>query len=175
MSGPGKRATFNVPNDPIPVTRPPVTQPEQREDLLGGARPAVPSGRILVSGGDGFDGYEIMAYHGVSWGISVRAKDVGQDCLMGCKNLTGGELQSYAELGDEARQRALDKMFQSARRQGANAVIHFRFEISPMMGGGASTVAHGTAVTIRPIPNYIPTGAAGALLREIAERLPPTP
>lgn len=129
---------------------------------------------MLVTAGDGFDGYEIMKYQGVCWGISVRAKDLGQDCLMGCKNITGGELQSYAELGDEARQRALDSMFQSAKRQGANAVINFRFEIAAMaQSGAASTVAFGTAVVIRPIPDYIPTGSAGALLRDIADRLGP--
>lgn len=171
MSQPGNRAVFHVADDPIPDSR--AASGNEREDLLGGTRPDVGGGRILVSGGDGFDGYEIMAYHGICWGISVRAKDVGQDCLMACKNLTGGELQSYAELGDEARQRALDRMFQSARRQGANGIIHFRFEISPMTGGGAATVAHGTSVSIRPIPNYVPTGAAGTLLHEIAQRLPP--
>jgi uncharacterized protein YbjQ (UPF0145 family) len=170
MSTPkSSRATFKLPpEEPLP-SKP---EPDSRPDLLGGQRGDVPSGRVLVTAGDGFDGYEIMKYQGVCWGISVRAKDVGQDCLMGCKNITGGELQSYAELGDEARQRALDRMFQSAKRQGANAVINFRFEIAAMQqAGGASTVAFGTAVYIRPIPDYIPTGAAGALLRDIADQL----
>lgn len=169
-SGEGQRARFSLP--PMPEL-PPRPTPE-RPELLGGRRPEVDKGRVLVTAGDAFDGYEIMAYRGICWGISVRAKDLGQDCLMGCKNLTGGELQSYAELGDEARQRALDRMFQAARRQGANAVINFRFELTTMMPGGTGVVvAYGTAVMIRPIPDYIPIGAAGAILRDIADALKP--
>ncbi len=169
MNTPGERAKFTLPTDE-PPQKPP-REPD-RPELLGGTRPEVDSGRVLVTAADGFDGYEIMSYHGIAWGISVRAKDLGQDCLMGCKNITGGELQSYAELGDEARQRALDRMFATARRQGANAVINFRFEYSAAMQGGAGTVtAFGTAVKIKPIPDYIPTGAVGALIRDIADKL----
>ena len=53
-----------------------------------------------MTGAEGFDGYEIMEYRGMVWGISVRAKDMGQDCAMGCKQMTGGELTSYSQLGD---------------------------------------------------------------------------
>jgi uncharacterized protein YbjQ (UPF0145 family) len=169
MNTPGERAKFRISDDKPPEKpQPDPTRPE----LLGGTRPSIGNGRVIVTAADGFDGYEIMSYQGVCWGISVRAKDVGQDCLMGCKNLTGGELQSYAELGDEARQRALDKMFMAARRQGANAVINFRFDYSTSMPGATGTVvAFGTAVVIQPIPDYIPVGAAGAILRDIADKL----
>jgi len=145
--------------------------PNSRPDLLGGTRPELAAGRVLVTAGDSFDGYEILSYQGVCWGISVRAKDMGQDCLMGCKNITGGELESYAQLGNEARQRALARMFDAAKRQRANAVINFRFEYTPGQAGTGSVVAFGTGVVVRPIPDYIPTGASGALLRDIADRL----
>jgi uncharacterized protein YbjQ (UPF0145 family) len=169
MNSPGERAKFQL-SDDMPQEKP--RSDPSRPELLGGTRPSIGNGRVIVTAADGFDGYEIMSYQGVCWGISVRAKDVGQDCLMGCKNLTGGELQSYAELGDEARQRALDKMFVAARRQGANAVINFRFEFSSQMPGATGTVvAFGTAVVIKPIPDYIPVGAAGAILRDIADQL----
>lgn len=169
MSTPGQRARFEISGEEPPVVPP---RTPDRPELLGGTRPPIAAGRILVTAADGFDGYEIMGYQGICWGVSVRAKDLGQDCLMGCKNLTGGELQSYAELGDEARQRAMDKMFQAARRQGANAVINFRFEFSNQTPGNTGTVvAYGTAVIIQPIPDYIPTGAAGAVLRDIAAAL----
>ena len=57
----------------------------QRDDLLAGTRPEISNGRITMTGAEGFDGYEIMEYKGMVWGISVRAKDMGQDCAMGCK------------------------------------------------------------------------------------------
>ena len=153
---------------PITSTRRPVDG--RRQDLLGGRRPDVAAGRVLITAAHGFDGYEIMQYHGVAWGVSIRAKDFGQDCFMGCKNFTGGELSSYAQLGDETRQRAIDRMLDGAKRQGANAIIGFTFHMQMSAHGSAEVVAHGTAVTIRPIPNYVPTGAIGTILAEIAER-----
>ena len=167
MSTPG-RAKFDLPDEPLPE----IPADDSRPELLGGQRPEVEANRILVTAGESFDGYEILRYHGIVWGISVRAKDVGQDFLMGCKNFTGGELDSYADLGDEARQRAMNRLFHAARRQRANAVVNFRFDMTPISPGGAgAVVAFGTAVTIRSIPDYIPVGAAGALLRDIADAL----
>ena len=95
-----------------------------REDLLSGTRPEVGS-RILMTVENNFQGYEIVDYKGMVWGISMRSKDMGQDFLMGCKQFTGGELSSYTELADEGRQRAIDRMLSMARRLKANAIINF--------------------------------------------------
>ena len=142
----------------------------KREDLLAGTRPAITGGRILLTSAEGFDGYEIMEYKGMVWGISVRAKDMGQDCAMGCKQVTGGELDSYTKLGDESRQRCIDRMLSMAQRQGANAVINVNFEISGQGHGRSEVDVHGTAVVIKPIINYVPTGAVGNILAEMVEQ-----
>lgn len=142
-----------------------------RKDLLAGTRPEISGGKIIMSGADGFDGYEIMEYKGMVWGISARAKDMGQDLAMGCKQITGGELQSYTALGDESRQRALDRMLKMAARQGANAIINVEFELGGANQGASQAVVHGTAVIISPVENYIPVGAAGNILMEIKETL----
>ncbi len=142
-----------------------------REDLLAGTRPEV-GNRILVTEKDTFEGYQVMDYKGVVWGISMRAKDIVQDSVMGCKNITGGELTSYTELSDEVRQRAWDRMISSAKRIGANAVINFRFEITPVMygaGGTAEVIAYGNAVVIEPIKNYVPMGGLGNILAEFVD------
>jgi uncharacterized protein YbjQ (UPF0145 family) len=142
-----------------------------REELLAFTRPEITDGRILLTGSDGFDGYEIIEYLGMVWGISVRAKDMGQDCAMGCKQMTGGELQSYTQLGDESRQRCIDRMLAMAGRQGANGVINVGFDLSGAAQGGSQVVTFGTAVIIRPVKNYVPTGAMGNIVYEIAETL----
>lgn len=142
-----------------------------REDLLAGTRPEVGS-RILVTEKETFEGYQVMDYKGIVWGISMRAKDVIQDTLMGCKDITGGELTSYTELSDEVRQRAWDRMISSAKRIGANAVINFRFEITPVVygsGGTAEVIAYGNAVVIEPIKNYVPMGGIGNILAEFVD------
>ncbi len=145
----------------------------RREDLLAGTRPEISEGRILLTSADGFDGYEVMEYKGMVWGISVRAKDMGQDCAMGCKQMTGGELDSYTQLGDESRQRCVDRMLAMAQRQGANAVINVNFEIGGQAQGRSEVDVHGTAVSIKPIINYVPTGAVGNILAEMVEKQEP--
>lgn len=143
----------------------------KRSDLLVGTRPAMTGGKIIMTGADGFDGYEIMEYKGMVWGISVRAKDLGQDCMMGCKLMTGGELSSYSVLGDEARQAAIDKMLEMAARQNANAIINVKFELTGAAQGASEVEVHGTAVVIKPIINYVPTGAIGNILADIQESM----
>lgn len=142
-----------------------------RADLLSGTRPEISGGKrkIIMTGADGFDGYEIMEYKGMAWGISVRAKDLGQDCAMGCKQFTGGELSSYSQLGDESRQRAVDKMLQMANRQNANAIINVEFELAGAAQGASEVVVHGTAVVIEPIINYVPAGAIGNILADMQD------
>jgi len=143
----------------------------KREELLAGTRPEIGGGKIIMTGSEGFDGYEIMEYKGMVWGISVRAKDMGQDCAMGCKHMTGGELNSYSQLGDESRQRAIDLMLQMAARQGANGIINVGFELTGASQGASQVVVHGTAVIIKPVINYVPTGAIGNILADIEESM----
>jgi uncharacterized protein YbjQ (UPF0145 family) len=143
----------------------------KREDLLAGTRPSISDGKIIMTGAEGFDGYEIMEYKGMVWGISVRAKDVGQDCAMGCKHMVGGELSSYSQLGDESRQRSIDLMLEMAGRQGANGVINVEFELTGASQGASQVVVHGTAVIIKPIINYVPTGAVGNILADMLESM----
>ncbi len=140
-----------------------------REELLSGTRPDITGGRILMTGSQGFDGYEIVEYKGMCWGISMRSKDMGQDCAMGVKQMTGGELTSYTQLGDESRQRAIDRLLEMAGRQGCNGVINIGFELSNT--GNTLVVANGTGVVIRAVKNYVPEGAVGNLLAEIHDTL----
>ncbi len=134
-----------------------------RNEILAGTRPDIGK-KIIITAGNDFDGYEIMEYKGMVWGISMRAKDFGQDCMMGCKNITGGELTSYAELGDESRQKAIDRMMAMASNLGANGVIDFRFDLDTTPQGAIEVSAHGTAVLIKPVKGYVPVGAVGNIL-----------
>ncbi len=143
----------------------------RRDDLLAGTRPEINKGKIIMSGAEGFDGYEIMEYRGMVWGISVRAKDFGQDCAMGCKQITGGELESYSALGDESRQQAIDRMISMAARQKANGIINVEFELTGANQGATQVVVHGTAVIIKPVVNYVPVGAVGNIMAEMEEHM----
>jgi uncharacterized protein YbjQ (UPF0145 family) len=143
----------------------------RRDELLAGTRPEITDGKIILTGAEGFDGYEIMEYLGMVWGISVRAKDFGQDCAMGCRQMTGGELDSYSQLGNESRQQSIDRMVGMAARQGANGIINVNFDLVGASQGASQVVVHGTAVLIRPVINYVPTGAVGNILADMEEHL----
>jgi len=104
--------------------------------------------RLLVSTSEQLPGYKIMEYKGVVWGVTVRAKNIGQDCLSGCKNITGGESTHYTQLQNETRQQALDRLMQQCERLGGNGVIALRFETGGSVQGFIEVVAYGTAVLV---------------------------
>jgi hypothetical protein len=45
------------------------------------------------------------------------------------------------------------------------------FELTGARQGVSQVVVHGTAVIIKPIVNYVPTGAVGNILAEIEEKI----
>jgi len=108
------------------------------------------SDRIMVATMSELPGYRVTGYKGVVWGLTVRAKNIGQDFLAGCKNITGGEVGGYVELLQEARQEAIDRLSDKASKLGANAVLEVRFGTSTIAQGMAEIVAYGTAVTVEP-------------------------
>ena len=103
---------------------------------------------MLLSNTEDIPGQTIVAFHGVVSGSTVRAKHFGKDILAGLKNLVGGELKSYTELLQEARQEAVDRMIADAKRLGANAVVNVRFSTSSISQGAAELFAYGTAVRV---------------------------
>ena len=103
---------------------------------------------ILLSNVETIPGRRIVEFYGVVSGSTVRAKHVGKDILAGLKNIVGGELRSYTELLNEARQEALERMTAEARSLGANAVVNVRFSTSSVAQGAAELFAYGTAVRV---------------------------
>ena len=67
--------------------------------------------------------------------------------------MVGGELKSYTNLMNEARQGALDRMKQEAEALGANAILNVRFSTSTITQGAAEMLAYGTAVVVEKSAN----------------------
>ncbi|HFC8537787.1 TPA: YbjQ family protein [Neisseria bacilliformis] len=93
-------------------------------------------------------GRTIARHIGLVQGSTVRAKHVGRDIMAGLKNIVGGELKGYTELLNEARDEALRRMAEQARRAGANAVVNVRFSTASVAAGAAEILAYGTAVVL---------------------------
>ena len=79
-------------------------------------------------------------------GTVVYSKNVGRDFMAGMKGLVGGEISSYTEMLNEARQIATKRMVDEAESLGADAVVGLRYASSSVMQGAAEVVAYGTAV-----------------------------
>lgn len=91
----------------------------------------------------------IVKHLGLVQGSTVRSKHAGKDILAGLKNIVGGELKSYTELLNEARDEAIRRMVQQASAAGANAVLNVRFSTSNIAAGAAEVMAYGTAVVVQ--------------------------
>ena len=91
-------------------------------------------------------GKKVVEVLGYVKGSTVQTKNVGKDILAGFKSLIGGEINSYTEMMNDARQIATERLLKDAEALGANGVIGFRLQTSAVMGGAAEIIAYGTAV-----------------------------
>lgn len=66
--------------------------------------------------------------------------------MAGVKSIVGGEIVSYTQMTDEARQVAEDRMVAAAQNLGADAVVAMRFASDSIAEGTIEILAYGTAV-----------------------------
>ena len=85
---------------------------------------------------------------GLVKGSVVQSKNLGRDFMAGMKTLVGGEIVSYTQMLNEARQIATDRMMAEAAALGADAVVGVRYASASIMQGAAEICAYGTAVRI---------------------------
>ena len=86
---------------------------------------------------------------GVARGSTVRARNLGRDITALFKNMVGGEIDEYTKLQAQAREQALERMKEDARKLGADAVVNVRISTSVITQGAAEILAYGTAVTLK--------------------------
>ena len=87
--------------------------------------------------------YEEM---GIVNGSTVRSKNFVSDLGQGLKSIVGGELKSYSDMMDKARQQATQRMIDQAVQMGADAIIGVRFTTSAIMAQAAEVLVYGTAI-----------------------------
>lgn len=94
-------------------------------------------------------GKNIKEVLGLVKGNTVRARWLGRDIAAGLKHLVGGEIKSYSEMLDKARDEAISRMQAQAKKKGADAVIGVRITTADVMQGSAEILAYGTAVKLK--------------------------
>ncbi len=104
---------------------------------------------MMVTTTDSIEGREVSEVLGIVRGNSVRARWVGKDLRAAGRTLIGGEMPYYAELLDDSRTAATERMVEEAEAMGADAVIVVRYTTSQIMASAAEVLAYGTAVKLK--------------------------
>src|SRR5438876_11521412 len=103
---------------------------------------------MIVTTGNDVEGHTIAAYLGIVRGIVVRSPNIAQGFLGGLKQIIGGNIESFAQVCEAAREEAFQRMVQHAEERGANAVISVRYDATEFAQGVTEVLAYGTAVKL---------------------------
>lgn len=104
---------------------------------------------IIVTTGTEIPGKKVAKVLGVVRGSTVRARNIGRDIGAGLKNIVGGEIKTYTQMTEDARDEAYNRMVNKAIDNGADAIIGVRFMTSMIMQGASEMLAYGTAVELK--------------------------
>ena len=83
---------------------------------------------------------------GVVTGSTIQSKNMFSDFGQGLKIIVGGELKSYTDMMEKARNKATQRMVDQAVRMGADAIIGVRYTTNSIMAQAAEVLVFGTAV-----------------------------
>lgn len=104
---------------------------------------------IIITTTEEIPGKKVKQVLGIVRGSTVRVKNIGKDIGASLKSLVGGEVKTYTEMSEHARDEAFNRMINNAIDMGADAVIGMRFTTSMIMQGASEMLAFGTAVKIK--------------------------
>ena len=98
---------------------------------------------------DTIAGKTIVDSLGIARGSTVRSRNAVRDIFASLKNIIGGEVEEYTKLQADAREQAIVRMIDDAKKMGADAVVNVRFTTSVVAQGASEILASGTAVKIK--------------------------
>lgn len=106
---------------------------------------------VLVVTTENVPGYKVTKVAGEVFGLTTRSRHVGSSIGQSLKTIVGGEIKGYTELQHQAREQAIERMKDEARKRDCNAVVMMRFDTNAAVTSADSVAAYGTAVRIEPI------------------------
>ncbi len=104
---------------------------------------------MIVTTSNEIAGQTIAQYIGIVRGIVVRSPSIAQGIMGGLKQMVGGNIESYANACEAARNEAYERMVRHAEEMGANAVIAMRYDATEFSENVTEVLAYGTAVRLR--------------------------
>ena len=103
---------------------------------------------MLMTNTPDYPGKNIKEVLGVVRGNTIRARWFGRDIAAGLKTLVGGEIKSYTDMLTVARDEAIKRMVDDAKKMKADAIVNVRFATSDVMANAAEVMVYGTAVKL---------------------------
>lgn len=100
---------------------------------------------MLVTTADVVPGVQVKML-GLVRGNIVSSKHIGRDMMAGFKSMVGGEIETYTDMTNEARDVAEQRMIAQAEQLGADAIVAMRFSSEVVAEGTTDMLAYGTAV-----------------------------
>lgn len=111
---------------------------------------AIGAGGITVTTTPQIDGYHVRRYLGIVRGVRVFQPTIGESFKASFKGIIGGNIGSYVEMAEKAREQAYDLMLDRCTTLGANAVLGFRYDNAAFSVNssemGTEVICYGTAV-----------------------------
>src|SRR5262249_40264772 len=98
------------------------------------------------------------SYLGLVRGIVVRSPNIAQGLLGGLKSIVGGNIESFAQVCETAREHAFERMELHAQEMGADAVIAVRYDATEFSQGATEVLCYGTAVKLTRRAEYDEVG-----------------
>jgi uncharacterized protein YbjQ (UPF0145 family) len=103
---------------------------------------------MIVTNTTGIPGKKINQILGIVKGTTVRSKHIGKDIGARFKSIIGGELKSYTDMLNQAREEAYNRMINEGTDLGADAIVNVRFMTSAITQAAAEILVYGTAVKL---------------------------
>ena len=104
---------------------------------------------MLLTTSDEIPGKKIVKTLGLVRGNTIRARWFGRDIMATFKQIIGGEIKSYTQMLNTARDEATQRMIKDAKKLKADAVVCVRYITAEVMQGAAEILAYGTAVKLK--------------------------
>jgi uncharacterized protein YbjQ (UPF0145 family) len=112
--------------------------------------PFAPPSDLLIVTTPFVSGYRVTRVIGVTFGLIVRSRGLGQNIGAYFRAWGGGEIKLYTQLLEQVRHQAIERLANHAKSLGANAVVCLAFDTSEMAGSMTEVMAYGTAVVVEP-------------------------
>ncbi|GIR82102.1 MAG: UPF0145 protein [Flavobacteriaceae bacterium] len=104
---------------------------------------------MILSNTETIANHTIIGTLGIARGSTVRSRNIGRDIFASLKNIVGGEIEEYTKLQADAREQALQRMINDAKKLNADAIVNVRFTTSVVAQGASEMLAYGTAVKLK--------------------------